>query len=186
MRANHASNRHAYPRWKTIGSNRLRCWSSRWTATVSIRRCWFSNGGTFDNSYLFDEASKRGNRFKVAVLVDPDSDDPIGDLERLTEQGASGIRLAPDAEFVNAGPYDMWKKTGELGLVVTCQGDPARFASDAFARVLDACPDTHVVIEHLAGIAAADAPWEEDYEKALVLAERDNTTIKIPGFRRGM
>ena len=139
------------------------------------------HGGTFDNGYLFDEAAKRGDRFKVAVLVDPESEDPLGDLERLAEQGAAGIRIAPDGEFVNAGPYDMWKRTGELGLVVTCQGDPARFAADAFARVLDACPDTHVVIEHLAGIALAEPPWE-GYEGALKHAERDNTSIKVPGL----
>ena len=139
------------------------------------------HGGTFDNGYLFEEAAKRGDRFKVAVLVDPESDDPLGDLERLAEQGAAGIRIAPDGEFVNAGPYDMWKRTGELGLVVTCQGDPARFAADAFARVLDASPDTHVVIEHLAGIALAEPRWE-GYEGALKHAERDNTSIKVPGL----
>ena len=139
------------------------------------------HGGTFDNGYLFDEVAKRGDRFKVAVLVDPESADPLGDLERLAEQGAAGIRIAPDGEFVNAGPYDMWKRTGELGLVVTCQGDPMRFAADAFARVLDACPDTHVVIEHLTGIALAEPPWE-GYEGALNHAERDNTSIKVPGL----
>ena len=115
-------------------------------------------------------------------MVDPESGDPLGDLERLAELGAAGIRLSPDAEFVNAGPYDIWKRTGKLGLVVTCQGDPARFAADAFAKVLDACPDTQVVIEHLAGIAAADPPWEADYARSLVLAERGNTTIKVPGL----
>ena len=139
------------------------------------------HGGTFDINYLFEEAAKRGDRFKVAVLVDPESGDPLGDLEQLAEQGAAGIRLAPDAEFVNVRPYEMWKRTGELGLVVTCQGDPTRFASDEFARVLDACSDTHVVIEHLAGVAVVGPPFE-DYEKALELAERDNTSMKVPGL----
>ena len=140
------------------------------------------HGGTFDNGYLLEAAAKREDRFKVAVLVDPESRDPLGDLVKLAEHGAAGIRLAPDAVFVNAGPYDMWKRTGELGLVVTCQGDPARFAADAFAKVMDACPDTQVVIEHLAGIAAAHEPWEANYESALGLAERGNTTIKVPGL----
>ena len=139
------------------------------------------HGGTFDNSYLFDEAAKRGDRFKVTVLVDPDSEDPLGDLDRLAEQGAAGIRLAPDAQFSNAGPYDMWKRAGELGLVVSCQGDPTKFAADAFARVLDACPDTHVVIEHLAGVAVVGPPFA-DYEEALKLVERDNTSMKVPGL----
>ncbi len=139
------------------------------------------HGGTFDNNYLFDEAAKRGDRFKVAVLVDPESDDPLGDLEKLAEQGAAGIRLAPDAQFVNAGPYDIWKRTGELDMVVTCQGDPPRFAADVFSRVLDACPETHVVIEHLAGVTVVGPPFE-GYEGALKHAERDNTSIKVPGL----
>ena len=140
------------------------------------------HGGTFDNGYLLDEAAKRGDRFKVAVLVDPESEDPLGDLTRLAEQGAAGIRIAPDGEFVNTGPYDMWRRAGELGLVVTCQGDPARFASDAFARVMDACPGTHVNIEHLAGGLAIDDPPYTDFEKALTHTERDNTSIKVPGL----
>lgn len=140
------------------------------------------HGGTFDNGYLFEEAAKRGDKFKVVVLVDPEADDPLGDLERLAKQGAAGIRLAPDAAFVNAGPFDVWKRAGELGLVVSCQGDPSRFASHDFSRVMDTCPDTSVVIEHLAGIAAAKEPWEDDYAKALRLAERRNTTIKVPGL----
>ena len=63
-----------------------------------------------------------GSRWRFWWIRNPT--DPLGDLERLAEQGAAGIRIAPDGEFVNAGPYDMWKRTGELGLVVTCQGDP--------------------------------------------------------------
>ncbi len=146
------------------------------------RAVLIQHGGTFDNGYLFEEARMRGDRFKVVVLIDPDSDDPLADLSREAERGAAGVRFAPDGEFVNAVPFDMWRRAGELGLVVSCQGDPARFAADDFARVMDACPDTQVVIEHLAGIAAAKSDWEEDYERALGLAERGNTTIKVPGL----
>lgn len=146
------------------------------------RAVLIQHGGTYDSGYLLDAAAKRGDRFKVVVLIDPDSDDPLGELTRESERGAAGVRLAPDGEFVNAGPFDMWKRAGELGLVVSCQGDPARFASDQFSRVMDSCPDTQVVIEHLAGIAAAKSDWEKDYERALVLAERGNTTIKVPGL----
>ena len=146
------------------------------------RAVLIQHGGTFDNGYLFEEAAKREDRFKVVVLVDPESDDPLSDLSREAERGAAGVRFAPDCEFVNAGPLDMWRKAGELGLVVSCQGDPARFASDDFSRVMDECPDTQVVIEHLAGIAAAKSDWEADYETSLGLAERGNTTIKVPGL----
>ena len=52
---------------------------------------------------------------------------------------------------------------------------------DDFSRVLDACPDTHVILEHLAGVGIAEPPYA-DYVKALHQGERDNTSIKIPGL----
>ena len=73
------------------------------------RAVLIQHGGTFDNGYLFEEAGKRGDRFKVVVLVDPESDDPLGDLSQVGGAGAAGVRFAPDEEFVNAGPFDMWQ-----------------------------------------------------------------------------
>ena len=139
------------------------------------------HGGTYDNGYLFDEAAKRGERFKVAVLIDPESDDPLGDLAKCAEQGAAGVRLAPDGQFAKVSATRMWQRAGELGLVVTSLGKDAQFASDDFARLLDSCPDTHVVIEHLAGVGIQDPPYT-DYVKALQHGERDNTSIKVPGL----
>ncbi len=139
------------------------------------------HGGTYNNDYLFEEAAKRPSRFKIAVLVDPESDDPQGELTKLAEQGAIGIRIAPDGAFANAGPFDMWRKAGELGLVVSSLGQAPGFASDHFSRVLDACPDTHVIIEHLAGVGQAEPPYG-DFEKALEHGQRDNTSIKVPGL----
>ena len=139
------------------------------------------HGGVYDNTYLFQEAAKHSGRFKVVVLVDPESRDPLGDLARLAEQGAAGIRMAPDGRFVNAGPYDLWRRAGELGLVVSSIGKASQFAADGFSRVLDACPDTHVVLEHLAGVGIAEPPYAE-YVEALRHGERDNTSIKVPGL----
>lgn len=139
------------------------------------------HGGTYDNNYLLQEAAWRPGRFKVAVLVDPESPDPLGDLARLAERGAAGVRIAPDGRFANAGPYDMWRRAGDLGLVVTSLGKVSEFASADFARVLDACPDTHVILEHLAG-AGIDEPPYADFAAALRHGERGNTSIKVPGL----
>ncbi len=139
------------------------------------------HGGTYDNTYLFDEAAKRGGRFKVAVLIDPESDDPLGDLAKEAERGAAGVRLFPDGEFKTAHHHDIWKKAGELGLVVTCMGKVEQFASDRFKNILDASGDTHVVIEHLAGVGITDAPYTL-FESALECAQRPNTTLKVPGL----
>ncbi len=140
------------------------------------------HGGTYDNDYLFDEAAKRGDRFKVVVMIDPDDPDPLGALEQLAEKGAAGIRLAPDSEFsALSSATDIWRKAGEVGLVVSSLGDDKRFASTRFKKIIDDCPETQIVIEHLAGVGIAKSPYT-DYESALECAERPNTTIKVPGL----
>lgn len=140
------------------------------------------HGGTYDNNYLFDEAAKRGDRFKVVVLVDPEDSDPLGTLEKLAEQGAAGVRIAPDGEFnALSDVTQIWRKAGELGIAVSSIGDAKRFSADSFKRLVDSVPDTQVVIEHLAGVGITDPPYS-DYESALELSTRENTTIKVPGL----
>ena len=139
------------------------------------------HGGTYDNNYLFDEAARRRGRFKVVVMIDPDDVDPTGKLTRLAEQGAAGVRLAPAARVSGPDPLALWKKAGELKLVVSSLGNVTAFASDDFKHVIDSCPDTHVVIEHLAGIGITPPPYTE-YESALECAQRPNTSIKVPGL----
>jgi L-fuconolactonase len=140
------------------------------------------HGGTYDNDYLFAEAGKRGDRFKVVVMLDPSGADPLGTLETLAEQGAAGVRLAPDAEFDSLSKVtDIWRKAGELNLVVSSLGNAKRFSAASFKNIIDNCPETQIVIEHLAGVGITDPPYT-DYELALECAHRPNTTIKIPGL----
>ncbi len=139
------------------------------------------HGGTYDNQYLFDAAAKHPGRFKVVVLVDPEDADPCGTLEKLAAQGAAGIRLDPNARISGPDPLGLWKKAGELGLVVSSLGGVEGFASPEFKRLLDACPDTTIVIEHLAGVGIAHPPYTL-YESALECAVRPNAYIKVPGL----
>ena len=139
------------------------------------------HGGTYDNRYLLDEAAKRGDRFKVVVLIDPESSDPLGDLTRLADQGAAGVRIYPSQPFRTDHPHDIWKRAGELGLVVSSMGKASQFASAEFKEMLDACPDTPVVIEHLAGVGITESPYSA-FESALECAQRPNTTIKVSGL----
>lgn len=139
------------------------------------------HGGTYGNDYLFEEAAKRSDRFKVVVLIDPESDDPLGDLSRMAEQGAAGVRIYPGQPFKTKHPHDIWRKAGELGMVVSSLGKADQFASDEFKQMLDACPDTPVVIEHLAGVGIAEPPYAA-FESALECASRPITTIKVPGL----
>lgn len=139
------------------------------------------HGGTYDNNYLFAEAARRSGRFKVVVLIDPASVDPLGDLENLAARGAAGVRIYPGQRFQTPNSHDIWKKAGELGLVVSSLGNAAGFASADFKQMLDTCHETQVVIEHLAGVGIAEPPYSE-YESALECAQRPNTTIKVPGL----
>lgn len=139
------------------------------------------HGGTYDNEYLFESAAAHLGRFKVVVLVDPEDPDPAGTLTRLAERGAAGVRLAPASRVGGSDPLALWKKAGELGIAVSSIGSAADFGSDEFKRVLDSCPDTTVVIEHLAGVGFATPPYT-DYERALRCAERPNAFLKVPGL----
>ena len=150
--------------------------TNRVSAAVLIQ-----HGGTYDNDYLFMCAGRFPGRFKVVVLVDPEGADQEGTLARLAERGAAGVRLYPDAQLSGGGPSGLWKTAGELGLVVSCLGKVDQFASDAFKDLVGACPDTKIVIEHLAGAGYAEPPYEV-YRAALELAERPNTFIKVPGL----
>ena len=137
--------------------------------------------GTYDNDYLFKCAGRFPGRFKVVVLVDPEGTGQQGALRRLAERGAAGVRLSPDARLPAGDPLGLWKTAGELGLAVSSPGTVEQFASEAFKEVVDACPDTTIVVEHLAGVGMSEPPYEA-YKSALQLAERPNTRIKVPGL----
>ena len=139
------------------------------------------HGGTYDNDYLLSLAASRPRRYKVVVLLDPAHPDPLGELTRLAEAGAAGVRIAPAATFETPHRHDIWRKAGELGLVVSSLGNVSEFSSDAFKRIVDACSDTKIVIEHLAGAGRTEAPYIE-YKSALENAQNPNTAIKIPGL----
>mgnify|MGYP001069367205 FL=1 len=140
------------------------------------------HGGTYDNDYLFAEAAKRAGRFKVVVMIDPEGPDPLGKLEQLAGQGAAGVRIAPDGQFTALSDVtDIWREAGELGLVVSSLGDDKRFSSAGFKKIIDDCPGTQIVIEHLAGVGITDPPYT-DFESALECAGRPNTTVKVPGL----
>ena len=140
------------------------------------------HGGTYDPTYLFECAERFKGRFKVVVLLDPEDSDQPGTLEKLAEEGASGVRLYPDDRVNGPDPLAVWKKAGELGLVVSSLGDVTRFASPEFADLVDECVNTTIVIEHLAGARKSFVPPYDEYQRALKLAESPQTYIKVPGL----
>ena len=99
------------------------------------------HGGTYDNTYLLQEAAKRPGRFKVAVLVDPESRDPLGDLAQLAEQGAAWHSHCPKWTIRQRRPLRyMAQSRRTRPRSLQHRGNAAQFAADDFSRVLDACP----------------------------------------------
>lgn len=139
------------------------------------------HGGTYDNGYLFECAERFPGRFRVAVLVDPDDPDPEGTLTRLAERGAAGIRLYVGADG-SANQPALWRKAGELGVVVSTGGNVNGLASERFRAFAESVPDTPIVIEHLAGAGRDLRPPYAPLRSALALSELPNTTMKLPGL----
>ena len=140
------------------------------------------HGGTYDNTYLLQEAAWRPGRFKVAVLVDPESPDPLGDLARLAERGAAGVRIAPRRPLrqgrtirplaPGGRPRSRGHEPGQ-GVRVCLRRLRAGFSTPA--------PTPTSILEHLAG-AGIDEPPYADFAAALRHGERGNTSIKVPGL----
>lgn len=157
------------------------------TLDFQMKRCGvegailIQHGGSYDNSYLFEETSKRPGRFKVVVLLDPQSSDPEGDLERLALAGAAGVRLDPDQKFNTKSPIDLWVKAGKLGLIVSVRSNTSRLGSKDFKDIVQTCSKTKFVIEHLAFVGMESAPFHE-YKSVLEIATYPNTAIKVPGL----
>ena len=138
--------------------------------------------GTFDNGYLLDCARGLPGRLSVVAMVDHESPDGAVALERWAAQGIKGVRLEPHYRSPDLDPLAIWKKAEELGLVVSCQGTVEQFASDEFARVVEAVPRLPIVIEHLAGVTTELQKPFSMFQRALTLARFSNTYIKVPGL----
>ncbi len=139
------------------------------------------HGGVYDHDYLFECAERFSGRFKVVIRMDPEDPNQPATLTRLKERGAAGVRLTPDERASRGDPLSVWKAAGELSMVVSCQGDMDRFAAPEFRELLEACPDTQIVIEHLAGVRRASPPYDS-FKRAAETAKHPNTFIKVPGL----
>jgi L-fuconolactonase len=140
--------------------------------------------GQYDNSYILDCATRYGNKFKAAVILDPEDKARTKTLEALHKQGAAGLRFNLKKDWDPDDP--VLKAAGELGMVVSVQGKFDQFASAKFKKLLDSCPKTQFCLEHLARDARAGVDFSEPphdgYKAVLELAKWPNITIKIPGL----
>jgi L-fuconolactonase len=139
------------------------------------------NGQT-DNSYQAACVRRYPERLRSVVMVDPTSPDAPAELERLVAEGATGIRLRPDARSPGDDPLAIWRKAAELGITVSCGGSKAGFEDDGFAAVFEALPTLPIVIEHLGGLKWTDVQAGGPRPKMFELARFPNAYAKIHGL----
>jgi len=147
--------------------------------------------GNYDHSYLFDCISKYPGKFNVVGIVDPKSNDAVGDVERLKYEGAVGIRLNMKTHSLYKEPLALWSKIGELGMIVSMMGTVDDFGSKEFMSLVGRYQDIPIVIEHLAGggekagfLLNGQGPSSgyEKFHRAMKISSYENVYIKVPGI----
>lgn len=140
--------------------------------------------GQTNNDYQFECMRRYPGRFAPVVVVDTERPDAPETLQRLAEQGASGVRLRAMTRAPGGDPLAIWHAAGSLGLAVSCFGSSADFASDGFAALVQSLPAVTIVLEHLGSHSRPDTT---DTERALrqhvfALARFPNCFIKVTGL----
>lgn len=139
--------------------------------------------GQFDNTYQQECLARYPGRFASVVAVDPAAADAPAQVRKLAIEGASGLRLRPDARSKGGDPYAIWKAAYEAGLVVSCGGPAASIVSDKFSALAEKFPDLTIVIEHLGGWSRPDCDKSPEARSAIVrLARFPNICLKVPAL----
>ncbi len=135
-----------------------------------------------NNWYLIECARRYPGRFKVIGRVDVEQADAGSLLEGWAAEGLAGVRLRSTTRSPGEDPLAIWRKASELGLVVSCSGNEAGWASPEFRSVIEQLPNLPIVIEHLGHPARDEEPPYALYRKILALAEYPNVYIKVGGL----
>ncbi|MBI2857158.1 MAG: amidohydrolase [Chloroflexi bacterium] len=148
--------------------------------------------GNHHNQYFLECMQRFPGRFAVVVSVDPSAPDAMSTLEQLAEKsGVVGLRLKPDDRSPGNDPLAIWRKAGELGLVISCYTVNVKETGDPeFHRLVAAVPDTTIVLEHVAGIHVGHhhgdptsvLPPYTGFRAALDLANYPNVYVKFAGL----
>jgi L-fuconolactonase len=140
--------------------------------------------GQFHNDYLLECCRLYPTRFAAVVGIDVGSPQAAQELRKLVNQGARGVRLRPNARSATGDPFQIWQAVSDLGIVVSCVGSSAQFASPEFASLIESCPKAKIVLEHLGGGNRPDASDLEraDRLRAFDLARFPNVFLKLPGL----
>ncbi len=138
------------------------------------------HAGETDNSYHIECLRQYPERFASAMVVEPDDDGTR--IRHWADQGIVGIRLPASSRATSQDPLAQWRTAAELDLVVSAPCNPTALMGEEFAEVLRLFPELHIVLEHLGGIGQGSTEPHDQFKGVLHLAERENLSIKLPGF----
>jgi len=134
-----------------------------------------------DNAVTMDAVAQFGHDTARAIVVVDDAASPA-ELQRLADAGAVGVRF--NAVSGNGTPIDqlesLARRVADLGwhIQVYMKGD----ALMALAPRLAALP-VPIVLDHLAGVNAADGPDGAALVAALRLVDGGRAHVKLCGYR---
>jgi L-fuconolactonase len=139
--------------------------------------------GQTDNSYQAECVRRYPGRFASVGIVDTQHPDAERALERLAEEGASGVRFHLPLRSPGDDPLAIWRAAARLGLPVSCGGSSPLFAAPEFEAAIQAVPNLPIVVEHLGDM---NHPVDDEHEalrrKVFELARYPNLYIKIHGL----
>jgi predicted TIM-barrel fold metal-dependent hydrolase len=134
-----------------------------------------------DNRVTMDAVARFGRDTARAVVVVDESVMPQ-ELERLTDEGAVGLRL--NVVSGNGTPVEqiesLARRVASFGwhIQLYMKGPVLKELAPRLARL-----PVPLVLDHMAGVDAADGPESAELEAALRLLETGNVWVKISGYR---
>lgn len=135
-----------------------------------------------ESQYELECVRKYPGRLALVVAVDTRRTDAPDALEKWAGQGVVGLRLKVHERSPGTDPLAIWRKASELGLAVSCLGNPDTFAADEFRRLVEELPNLKIALEHLAALGRDPEMDRACLRKVLALARYPNVCVKLGGF----
>src|SRR5436309_224807 len=139
-----------------------------------------------DNSYLLSVIESSRGVFRGVAVVDPESRDLEGRIERLVAAGIRGLRISKASirsagEWLSASALDRLCRACESHALAVCAlADPEDLAG--LASFCEWHPGNLLVIDHLARLGAAGPITEGDVRSLCALARYPHVWVKLSGF----
>ena len=139
----------------------------------------------FDNRYMTDVIQAHEGLFSGIAVIDPNTEKPEREMERLSEKGVRGFRIRPEAMPLNGwleGPG--WNRIFAAGadrrLALCALIDPE--ALPALRRRCEEFPDTPVIIDHLCRIGAGGRIHPDHVDALCGMADFPSVMLKVSAF----